>query len=292
MVKIFLAVAVAIVLISLSAKAEEQAYNIRLSHPSKVGETYRVVANSRHTERVAIFVGDVPVNGKVDDFSVELIAMATASQVSGGGKVTKSTVRIEKLMLSTGGETKALLSPGTVVIVSADGQWKRFTINDAAVDMATEKALRTVLAEVVSTGPNDDEVFGTKEKKKIGETWQVNRELLAKSFYEKAKMTVNPSDVVGGVTLEGVVKGRPRDYLVISGSINIDKFEVPLPAEFKQEAGQIRLNLSGRFPITEDRDWLSESLQMGAWFSAVGPENFILRGLFEVTRNVELQDPN
>jgi hypothetical protein len=287
-----LAGAVAIVLISSSAKAEEQAYNIRLFRPSKVGETYRVVANSRHSERVAIFVGEVPVNGNVDDFSVELIATATVSQVSDSGNVTKSTVKIEKLMVSSGSETKALLLPGTVVIVSADRERKRFTINDVDVDRPTEKALRAVLSGAVSTGPTDDEVFGTKEKKKIGDTWQVNRELMAKSLYEKAKMTVSPSDIVGGVTLEGVVKGRPRDYLVISGSINIDKFAAPLPAEFKQQTGQIRLNLSGRFPITEDRDRLSETLQMGAWFSAIGPENSTLRGVFEETRNVELQDPN
>jgi len=286
------AIALAIFLFSPSAQAEEQAYTIRLSRPTKVGDRFRLIANSRHAERVAIFIGEVPVKTRIDDYNVELNGTLTALEVARNGNVGKSALVIEKLMFTSGGETKALFGSGTTAIVSDNGERRVYTINDMPADALAEKALRAVLSGAISSGPTDDEAFGTEDKKRVGDSWQVNRDLLVKSLYEKGKLSVDIADVQGLMTLQGVVKGGPRDYLVIGGSINIERFTVPLPPEFNAQEGKIEINFSGRFPAAEERTRLSQSLQMTAWFSAVGPADSTLRGFFEETRSIELQDPN
>jgi hypothetical protein len=289
--KILLA-AIALLLTAQTALADEQAYTIRLSRPSKIGDRYRIVAKSRHSEKVAIFAGEVPIKSRIDDFNVELVGTLTIQEVAGNGNASKSTLLIGKFLVASGQETKALFPAGTIVIISIENEESVYRIDGGLVDAATEKALRTVLSGAGSAGPTDDEAFGTNDKQKVGDTWQVNRDLLVKSFFQKAKMSVDIADVKSSMTLQGVVKGGPRDYLVVGGTINIERFTVPLPQEFKTQKGQIEMSFSGQFPTTEDRTRLSQSLQTTAWFSAVGPADLSLRGLFEDARTIEFQDPN
>lgn len=269
-----------------------QEYAIRLSREGKSGEKYRLSTTGRHAETMTVFVGDVAVNEKNDQFSVELVSSLTVIETDENGRSIRQALGIEKCLITTGGITKPLLPPGIVVIATTEGKRTVLKINDLPVDPMTAKALSVVIPSYVS-GLSDDDVFGTREKKRIGDTWEINADLAARSLKEEFNVSTNKGDVKGASTLEGAVKGAQEGYLIVSAWLNVDDFSLPLPEGVKIQNGQVRSLFSGKFPINEARAPLGVSAKMMMSFTAIGPPDpktpqMLIQGAMERSLTREL----
>ena len=95
-----------------------------------------------------------------------------------------------------------------------------------------------------------------------------SRREVAKDMFD---ILTTKEDVKGGTTLEGVVKGGQKEYLIVSAWLSVGNFSVPLPEGVKVQNGQVRAVFSGRFPLKATRESLGESAKMIMWFTAIGP---------------------
>jgi hypothetical protein len=287
------AIAASAFLLASASVLLAQEYDIRLSHGTKTGDKYRVFVTANQSEKMTALVGNAAVRNASDEFAIELIASITTLAVNERGRETKSAIRIEKGLITEHGETKGLIPTGAFVIASLEGSRIVFTIDDAPVDPMTAKALGMALSSS-GGGPTDDEVFGTSEKKKVGDSWPINGDLIAKSLFERHNISTSKEDIHGAATLEGIVKGGPQEYLVVSVLLDIGMFSVPLPNGFRVRDAEMRGAFSGKFPINQVRKPFGTATQMTGWFTATGSPDpkmpaMTIKGTLEQRRNLEIE---
>ena len=270
-----------------------QEYEIRLARKAKQGEKFRLSTTGLHSEKMVALVGNKPVNAKSDEFSVDLVASVTVLETNDQGDMTRYALGVEKCVITANGSGKALAVPGTIIVAAAEGPGMLFKINDTLVDPLTAKALEIVLPPPVK-GVTDDDVFGTREKKKVGDSWDINAQVAAASFKEALNLSAAKEDIKGASTLDGVVKGAKEDYLVVSAWLSVDKFSLPLP-NVTLQSGQLKAVFSGRFPINQAHQSLEQSLKMAIRFIGSRPPDpktpeMTFQGVFErsVRREIAL----
>jgi hypothetical protein len=276
-----------------SPAALAQEYDIRLIKEAKVGDQYRVDTTARRITKMTAFRGKAAVKNQGDELTTELVSSVKVLETNENERATKVALSIEKCVITTGGNTKLLIDTGRVVIGSRQGRGKFFTIDNVPVDPITNKAL-SMAVSFGDVGPTDDDIFGTREKRRVGDSWEINAALVAKSLKEIFNISTGEGDVKGGATLEGTVKSGRQEYLVISAWLSIDSFSVPLPDGVKIQDGQVKGSFSGKFPVDPVRERVGESSKIATWFTAVGPpdpkfEGLTIEGVMEqsVTREIE-----
>lgn len=277
----------------LSRIATAQEYDIHLTADGKVGDKYRLTSTGRNSEKMTMLVGNEAVNNRTDEFTTDLVSSVTVMEAKDNRIATKLALVIEKCSITKAGETKSLIETGRIVIATREGEEEIFKIDDVPVDAITKKAL-SITVPLDDVDVTDDDIFGTREKKSVGDSWKINAALAVKSLEDALKVSTSTANVKGTTTLEGVVKTGREEHLIVSAWISIDSFSVPLPNGFKIQDGQVNASFSGKFPIKPTRERFEESLKMTAGFTAVGPsdpksQGLVIQGFMErsVSRQME-----
>ena len=123
-------------------------------------------------------------------------------------------------------------------------------------------------------------MYGTKDKQKVGGSWPVNREGIAKEA-ARVGIIVKPDDVEGSFRLDGLEKAGDVECLKVSGSLKMKTFtrkdddDDGLPEGLTVESGSMEGKYGGLFPVDPSIGSLAESASM-TFFSKVkgktGPE--------------------
>ncbi|MHC4600360.1 MAG: hypothetical protein ACYS47_15290, partial [Planctomycetota bacterium] len=115
----------------------------------------------------------------------------------------------------------------------------------------------------------NDDIFGTKERKQIGDSWPLNTEMAAKSA-EEEEITIDPKDIEGQVTLEKRVEVDGVPCLLIRGKANISKAQIPMPGDVKIEKSHVTAELSGEFPVDVSKGLVSQKKRVTMSMEAKG----------------------
>ena len=181
-------------------------YEIRLQRPFKAGVSFTVSATDtlRSSETV-----DLP-NGMSNQSSlfrrVTLDADVRIDKVDDQGAPTGAAVVIRRLTVQTGNGSQAalvapkvVLEPGTAVTLTYNGGQPVFALKAAAA-LSDEGVL--ALQQAFERMGFSDAVYGTKERKKAGESWPLNTSALAGD--KTNPQNVDPALISGTVTFKGV----------------------------------------------------------------------------------------
>ncbi|HEY3305547.1 MAG TPA: hypothetical protein VGL70_18645 [Candidatus Binatia bacterium] len=255
-----------------SSIAVAQEYEIRLSGQAKTGEKYKLSTTVSYAEKSTLFSDGSPVKDKKEEFTLELVSSVIVLETSERGKLRKSAIVIEKCVMTTGGRIESLITPGLVVMAAREGKQTVYKIKDAPVDARTAKALRMSISFYAGEY-SDDDIFGTREKKGVGDTWPVNAAMFADAMNEVFAVSIKHEDISGTMNLEQVVKDRLHDYFLIKGWLDIAKFAVPLPQAFRLDEGQLKVAFSGKYPIDHVRGLWEASQIANMSFTAIRPSD-------------------
>ena len=187
---------------------------------------------------------------KGNEYSVELIGLMSVIDTGAGGRLTKYSLEIEKCLVTTAGSSKPLIGQGESLVATLEGNRYMFAVRNTPVDAATATALGLVRPSPVAN-VGDDDVFGARERKKVGESWPINGRLAAESLKESLKIETRQGAIKGSATLDGVVRAGENEHLIITASIAVDDFSIPLPDGIKIHSGQLVGTFSGRFPVAQ-----------------------------------------
>ena len=271
-----------------------QDYEIKLTRPTKVGAEYHIAAVGHNSTKSTAKMDGKVVEEQSKNFSVDFESDVKALEVDKNGEPSKVSLTVDKCILKQGGTEKPLLANGAVVSASVKGDKTVFEIAGQPVDAETAEALDLV----VGLGRNrasDDEIFGTKERKKVGDHWAMNAELAAKDLQDVMKgSTVKKEDVAGTVTLDKVVKVGTTDCLQISAEMTVNNAMMP---DMKVAQMKIQAHFSGLFPIDFSKDIMEESDSITMSITVKdkpdpdGPE-IVVESVTEQSRNVKTTHPN
>jgi len=261
----------------LSVGVFAQDYQIQIHRPMKVGEQYQVQVSGTQSESMTVTSNGNPVKDKREDFTVDYKSVEKVDEVDSIGRETKTTSTIEKLVKTEGGVAKELLPKGTVVVSSLSGRNQIHEVGGQPVDAETAKVLSLVIS-LGKGGPSDDAAFGTKDRKKAGESWEPNvpaiMEALGESFGGKME------NVKSKGTLVAVTKDAGGDVLKLDVHVE-GNAQPPLPPAFTIDEARFDAEFSGDFPVNLDlgrpKDVVTLSVSFSAHTDAPTGEKVVLK---------------
>jgi hypothetical protein len=224
-----------------------QDYEIRLHRALNAGAKYRIVASGQAFERIGLFTGGKQFDQKEEDISFDVDATATALEVDPLGRPTQYTLEIEKFVASPDGGNRVTLERGTLITGRLEGQRFVLTADDTPLDALAAKTIGFLILAPTSTG-TDDDVFGTRERKKVGDTWPINAEAAARYLGEMLKTRINSSNIKGETTLARAGRGAAGEVVMIGGTFSIDGFSMTLPGGEKILNGRMNASYQGQLP--------------------------------------------
>jgi hypothetical protein len=258
----------ATLLVAGAAAAEEKAYEILLDRPTKPGAAYRVVTTGTNVERQVITAAGLVVEDKQTEVSVELSASVVVLGVDEHGRASKVKLLVDTSSIRRGEERSEPFAKGTEVIMSVEEGQERYTVGGEAVPPDVAKALRLV-DSLPTTDETDDEVFGTKEKKRVGDSWPVDSKRAGESFREPG-MTIADEAITGETKLVAVTNVDGTEALTIEARIVMDGIGMDMPADFKVTESRLEAGFKGTFPVDLSRGRLDTSLTGSMVLKATG----------------------
>ena len=250
------------------ADAAREQYEIRIARKINVGTKYHLTADGALIRQVNIKAGGEAKQQPDDGFGIHLEGTVEVLALDAIGEEAKVACTVDKCTRITSKGQTELVPAGKVIIAEAKGKDTVFSIKDGP-ELPKDAAEALDLAISLDTGDelNDDELFGTKEKQKVGAAWPVNREGVSKDA-DRVGVVVKPEDVEGSFRLEGLEKAGDVECLKLSGSLKMKKLtrkddeDDGLPEGFSVESGSMEAKYGGLFPVDPSVGSLAESASM------------------------------
>lgn len=232
-------------------------YTIKLHRPAQVGEKFRVELSGSEATTTARQVGDEE-EAETEKWSARLKGIVTVLKVSPLGGVVKLQVNVESFTTTEGKFTDEALPKGAVIRGEDGEDENRFENWDEDLKVAsplregrTVEALKILFSfDEMDAQETDDDVFGTKEKKKVGDSWKLNPKALAVSA-KRDKVTIDPKKATGKITLVGVVRVRGHECLEVKGQFTVKDVRPPvkLPRGLRLTKSEMTGRIHSKLPV-------------------------------------------
>lgn len=217
-----------------------QDYEVRIGRALKAGDALKLSVTAKQTQDQSITLNGAPQKDDKQSVSVQFDGVEKVIAVDSNGKETKITLTVDKFTQTEGDKTSDLLPKGAVVTCSiGDDKKQAYEIDGKAADDAATQAL-DMIVDLSRGGPTDDEALGTKEKKKKGDSWDVNADQ-TKKYLEGAGDFTN---ITGKTTLDDVTGGNMKLSAHITAT-----FKPPLPDTITVDSATMEANVSETCPI-------------------------------------------
>lgn len=251
------------------AAAEEGAkdYDVRFARPIKVGAKYAMTADGAMLRQTTITRGGATQKQPEDGFGVHLSGTVEVLALDDIGEEAKVSIAIDKCTRITSQGEAELVPKGGVLIAEGKGKDTKFSLEGGG-ELSKEAA--DALDLVVSLDTNDkftdDDLLGSPGRKKVGESWPVSSENIAKDS-ERVNVLVKPEDVEGSFRIDGLEKKDGVECLKMSGNMKVKNLATKadeseddgLPEGFVVEGGSMDAKYAGLFPVDPSIGSLAES---------------------------------
>lgn len=255
--------------VNASAVADEAAkdYEVKFARPIKVGMKYEMTADGALLRQTTVTRGGTTQKQPEDGFGIHLSGTVEVLALDDLGEEAKVSITIEKCTrLTSQGESELIPKDG-VLIAEGKGKDTKFSLEGGA---ELSKDAADALDLVVSLDTNDkftdDDLLGTSGRKKVGESWPVSSENIARDS-ERVNVIVKPEDVEGSFRIDGLEKKDGVECLKMSGNMKVKNLVAKadeseddgLPEGFVVEGGSMDARYAGLFPLDLTVGSLSES---------------------------------
>ena len=239
-----------------------QDYEIRLTRPDKVGEKSEVIVSGEMSEQMTMTSQGKILQEKKSSLSATFQGTTTVLKVDDLQRATELKLLVSKCHKKMDGNDteEEVLAKGTQVVVRRRDSKTEFLIDGKVVPKDVAEVLGLFFS-LPHSKVTDDDIFGTKERKKVGDSWAMNSKLAAKdSALQGVKVDVE--NITGSTKIEEVVVVGGKKCLRLSGKMEISKFAPPLPAGMAVEKSKMSVSASGVFPVDTSIGALSDKTTM------------------------------
>ena len=205
-------------LVLFVASVSAQDYAIKILQPLKVGQRYNLTVVASDSSEMTMTSEKRTPKSQKEERNIEMESTATVLAVDANGRPTKESHTIVKLL--QGDAKEPLLVAGTKVLATRSGRKRVFEIEGVPVMGAAAKAL-DLGVNITSGGPTDDEMFGTTERKKVGDSWPMNQTVAMKETNERlGAMGMGVASIKGTTALQKVTRDGDVNVLHFKSTLN------------------------------------------------------------------------
>jgi hypothetical protein len=160
---------------SLASAADE--YKIKFSRPSKAGDTEMVSTTLEFKGVQKVDVGGQTKEDKTE-FKADLEGTETIDAVNDKGSATKVSIKITKCTR----DGSELIPAGSTLTAENVGGKTEFKVDGNDPSKEAVEALTEMVDTAKPDAPSDDELLGTDKPQKVGDSWPVHTDVMAKEF--------------------------------------------------------------------------------------------------------------
>jgi hypothetical protein len=252
------------------ASAQTPDYAIQFDRKSVVGEHYRMVSTGSDEQSVLLAIDGAPRPARELNYTFELVAACEVLAVTDKGHENKLQLTIEKLTRTAGGKATDVLPAGTVVVAARVDIKTTFAVGDVPVTPATANLLETGGVHLaVDHEPGDDEVYGTHERKKVGDTWSINAAAAAESLAKRG-LPVDPSKITGSATVAELTEQNGIPAIRVDAKFGMHGITPPMPQGMTLDSSEFTATFTGLLPTDGIKRRLQEAMTMSMNVSASG----------------------
>jgi hypothetical protein len=227
--------------------AHAQKYPIRLFTPDPVGQRYTISATGGKVQTATAIRNGSVIRTQTSTAQVTFEGRAEVLAVDAKGQPFKVSYTVARFTKTENGVTTVVLKPGTTILTDGSlEREKQIRLKDGPMDEATAEEFRLVISVHRANSPTDDDIFGSKEPRAIGERWSINNSIAAADFSKIA--SVSPDKVRGSASLiaKGIVDGN--ECLIVTAEVSADDMALPkAPPGFAPDRGSVQANFRGCF---------------------------------------------
>ena len=211
-----------------SARAADDTHAVRLSRPTKVGDRYRVDAKGKLVMQQRVAAAGQVAQSNETTIEVQLLAVATVLAVDSKAMATRVSYQVASCQRLKDGQTKEIVPRGRTVVAEHKGQKTGFTVDGEAAPAEVAEALGVVISAHEPESATDDDIFGTRDRKRVGEKWDINAPAAARDLSARG-LKLAPQDIAGHAKLEAVRTVDGVKALEVSARLRVDRLNAPLP---------------------------------------------------------------
>ncbi len=185
-----------------------QDYAVRLNRTAAVGLKRLVVGSVESDDKSSGGAASTQMREQHDTV-ISYVVATKVLEVSPEGNPRRVEVTVRRLNKTSAGVTVELAKPGETYTASLQGRQRVVDLNGTPIAADLQEALATAAGLRNDDDPNDDDLFGTRDRQRVGASWPANTALFAHTGAQQ--VTFDPRGVSGTVTLaaERQVKGVP-----------------------------------------------------------------------------------
>ena len=219
-------------LLPLAVAAKD--YSIKLHRPAQVGDRFRVELSGTEATTMARLV-DGEEEAEMEKWSTQLKGVVTVLKVNKLGGAVKLQINVESFTITEGKFTDEAMPKGAVIRGEDGKDENHFENWDEDLKVAfplregrTVQALKLLFTfDEMDAKETDDDIFGTKKKRKVGDSWKLNAKALAASA-KRDKVGIDPKKATGKITFASVVKIRGHECLEVKGQFTVKDVRPPM----------------------------------------------------------------
>lgn len=240
-----------VLLLCISSSALAEDYAIRLERSMKVGQKVRIAGDATIQQRNTFVIGKDRRPGESRSGAFAIDAVEEILEKNEHGRTTRSKLTIDKLTEAGEGVDKALLPKGTVVLMGHDGKAMTFVSDEKPVSPQAHLALSLFFHLNPKLRKTDDDVFGAKDRKQVGDAWPINADE-AKADMVNDGIDTSKAKIEGEVKLLAARQERGQACLEFSMRMAVEGAfpkELPLPPGAKLTRSRVKGTITAVMPV-------------------------------------------
>lgn len=263
-------------------------YEIKIHRPLKAGQSFDWAGKGSTKQAYSISSGGQKVQASEQIIAYAFEGVFKIGEVSPAGEPLRGSAKFAKMTSSRdGGAETELIPAGWEVLFDRSKDPVTFTCAQGELTPAMTAGLLNFLTPAREAA--DEELFGSKEPRAVGDTWKINSEKVQERLGQEAKGKFSPKNVIGEFKLNGVKTMHGVECLDIGGTMKVPDFPLPLPPMAKLESSSMDFVLTALFPVDVSKYRQEEATTMTAKaaFSMPAPNGQQMDGVVEIVHKSE-----
>lgn len=241
--------------------ADPSVYEVRMTRAAKKGDRFLRIGSAREESSRLLEIDRQPVSA--DETKIDLqYELEVEVLKARWGRATSLRAKILKLTGTMNGQAITQLEVGDQITVTRtrESEDSAILVNGKPAD-EDQQALAANLVNVgTDRTPDDDAIFGTRDRVQVGAAWKVNGQNALALLGEIGK-SLRPEDVQGSTKLVDVVESEGKSYLNVRSEFAVrgSGFDVPSASDLRITRYETNVMASGNFPVdVEDKSMPSQ----------------------------------
>jgi len=247
-----------------TGRESSQKYAIDMTRRLRVGQRMLVQGQGGQKRSVVATFDGIERQLEAISLSITFDGEAEVLEIDRQGRPTRVEYTISRCVSKSNDYEQVIAPKGSVLIARRGPAGSVYEIDGRALGLSATSALELVIP-VARPGATDDEVFGSRTPRRVGETWSIDSAKAIEALKGESDEPVSPGSLTGTTTFGSIKQRHGLPCLVLRSEI-VSEGMIPglgsFPSNLEVQSSSLSASFTGFYPVDESLPVLSDSRRM------------------------------